>query len=137
MEGKALAMAICGDPSDGLSTDPTRGDIISVDFGGPKSQGRAPKSPAFLPAESLFAPLDGFISGDGDVQWHDAARGLAAVGSILKKLTEGTIVELAPDFEFGDDEELTEGVRGDLEELEKILAAAQKARVRFRLTFEV
>jgi len=136
MEGKSLAMAYCGDPGsrDSAGAIDGGGDVIAVDFGGSKAQ--RPATPA---SESLFAPLDAFIVEDRDTEWHDASKGLAAVRTILTKLREGATVTLAPDFEFGgdDDDELTEGVRYDLEELEQILDAAQKARSRFYLAFDV
>lgn len=79
------------------------------------------------------------MAGDGSNHWHDAAKGLAAVRNILLKLSNGATIAAAPDFAFGDDddEDLTEGVRYDLEELTKILAAAEKARCGFYLTFDV
>lgn len=138
IEGKSLGMAYCGDPGERVAGNPdTSADIITIDFGGAKP--KTPSSSKPSPTESLFAPLDPFMAGDGGVRWHDATKGLAAVRSILKKLRDGATVALAPDFEFGgdDDEELTEGVRYDLEELEEILIAAQKARTRFCLAFDV
>jgi hypothetical protein len=138
MEGKSLAMAYCGDPGERVAGDlDTSADIIAIDFGGTKPKTPSPSKPS--PTESLFAPLDPFLAGDGGVRWHDATKGLTTVRSILKKLRDGAIVAVAPDFEFGgdDDEELTEGVRYDLEELEQILVGAQKARTRFCLIFDV
>jgi hypothetical protein len=136
-EGKSLAMAYCGDPDEEASGDGSASaDIITINFGGTKSQ-PPPSAPA--PTESLFAPLAPFMAGDGGGQWHDAAKGLVAVRAILRKLSDGATVAVAPDFEFGgeDEGELTEGVRFDLEELEKILIAAQKARSGFYLAFDV
>jgi hypothetical protein len=138
MEGKSLAMAYCGDPGEGVAGDlDASADIIAIDFGGTKPKTSPPSKPS--PTEPLFAPLDPFMAGDGGIRWHDAAKGLTAVRSILKKLRDGATVAVAPDFEFGGDdgEELTEGVRYDLEELEQILVAAQKARTRFCLSFDV
>jgi hypothetical protein len=136
MEGKSLAMAYCGSPrnEDGGGGTEASGDIIAIDFGGAKSK---PPSPATT--ESLFAPLDSFIEGDSDIEWQDPASGLVAVQSILARLRASATVNVTPDFEFGGDdtEELTEGVRFDLEELEEILCAAQRARTRFYLAFDV
>jgi hypothetical protein len=86
-----------------------------------------------------LAPLGPFIAGDKGLCWHDAGKGLQAVRRILEKLDGGAVATVSPDFPFGwdDDAELTEGVRYDLEELEKILVAAQKARAGFYLTFDV
>jgi hypothetical protein len=140
MEGKSLAMACFADSgSEGGGDTGTNADIIAVDFGGGKPQ--IPSSPASSPAESLFAPLGPFIVGDGGVRWHDPAKEVVAVRSILGKLRRGAIAA-PPDFDFpgfgyDDEEELTEGVRCDLEELEQILLAAQKAHTRFHLAFDV
>lgn len=137
MGGKSLAMALCGEDSGGNETGTeTCADIIAIDFGGGGSKALSPAVPA--PDESLFAPLDPFVAGNQGVQWHAAASGLTAVRDILKKLRGGAIVAVAPDFGFGgdDDDELTEGVRYDLETLEQILVAAQKASVRFHLAFD-
>jgi len=135
MEGKSLAMAYCGrrNEDDGGGTE-ENGDIIAIDFGGAKSK---PPSPATT--ESLFTPLDPFIEGDSDIGWQDPANGLLAVQTILARLRAGATVNVTPDFEFGgeDAEELTEGVRFDLEELEEILCAAQRTRTRFYLAFDV
>jgi hypothetical protein len=135
MEGKSLAMAYCGDPGgrEPAGATDADGDVIVIDFGGSKAQGPTPPE-----SESLFAPLDAFIAADGSSEWHDASKGLAAVRAILTRFREGATVTLAPDFEFGfgDDAELTEGVRYDLEELEQILDAAQKARSQFYLAFD-
>ncbi len=138
MEGKSLAMAYCGDSGGGGAGDSSANDnVIAIDFGGP--QPPTPPASASSQAESLFAPLDLFIAGDRGAQWHDASEGLTAVRSILGKLRDGATVAVTPDFEFGgdDEEELTEGVQYDLEQLEKILTAAQKARIRFYLAFDV
>jgi hypothetical protein len=133
MEGKALAMGYCSDASAG--TVGVHPDIIAIDF--KSGQARTPE-PAPAPGESVLSPLDPFIKGDGAVQWHEAARGLVAVRNILAKLKNGATVPVTPDFEFADDdEELTEGVRFDLEELEQILVAAQKAKTKFYLAFDV
>lgn len=133
MDGKALAMGYCSYASGDAESNP---DIIAIDF--KSGQTRKPV-PAPAPGGSLLSPLDAFIKGDGGVQWHDAARGLIAVRNILAKLNNGATITVTPDFEFVDesDEELTEDVRFDLEELEKILVAAQKAGTRFYLAFDV
>jgi len=138
LEGKSLGIAFCGDSSGGLSGGDPSSNVISLDFGGGNVQSsNASAAPA--PAGSLLAPLDSFIAGGGAVQWHDAAKGLEATRSILKKLHEGATVTVAEDFPFAneDDDELTEGVRFDLEELEKILGLARNAHVRFYLAFDV
>ena len=139
MEGKSLAMAYCGDPGgrDSAGAADGGGDVIAVDFGGSKPQ--APQASTPPASESLLAPLDAFIADNQGIEWHDASEGLVAVRTILTRLREGATVTLAPDFEFGgdDDEELTEGVRYDLEELEQILDAAQRADSRFYLAFDV
>jgi hypothetical protein len=132
MEGKALAMGYCSDASAQAQAHP---DIIAIDF---KSGQTRKQVPAPSPGESVLSPLNAFIKGDGAVQWHDAATGLAAVRSSLAKLKNGATITVTPDFEFADnDEELTKGVRFDLEELEKILVVAQKAGARFYLAFDV
>src|SRR5436190_9205740 len=83
MEGKSLAMAFCGDPEDRADGGGSASaDIITIDFGGTKSQSAA-SAPS--PTESLFAPLAPFMAGDGGTQWQDAAKGLVAVRSILRK----------------------------------------------------
>lgn len=135
MEGKSLAMGYCSDAAGGEGTD-ANADIIAIDFKTGKTKTPPPSaSPA---AEPFFAPLDPFIAGDRGVEWHDPGKGLAAVRDILTKLRNGATIPVTPDFEFCDDEEeLTEGVRFDLETLEQILAAAQKARVKFCLSFDV
>src|SRR4051812_28374573 len=136
MEGKSLAMAYCGDPGveEIASATDGGGDIIAIDFGGSKAQPSSPRA-----SEPLFRPLDPFIAGDGGIEWKDPASGLAAVRSILTKLRAGAKLTVAPDFEFGrdDEEDLTEGVRYDLEELEQVLDAARKADTRFYLAFDV
>jgi hypothetical protein len=132
MEGKALAMGYCSDACAGAETHP---DIISIDF--KSGQTRTP-APAPSTSESVLSALDTFIKGDGAVHWHDATIGLAAVRNILAKLRNGATIIVTPDFEFADgEEELTEGVRFDLEELEKILVAAQNAGAKFYLAFDV
>jgi hypothetical protein len=132
MDGKALAMGYCSDAGGEAEAHP---DIIAIDF--KSGQTRKP-APAPTPGESVLSPLDSFIKGDGAVQWHDPARGLVAARNILAKLNNGATIIVTPDFEFTDnDEELTQGVRFDLEELEKILVAAQKAGTRFYLAFDV
>jgi len=138
LEGKSLGIAFCGDTSGDLPGGDTSTNVISLDFGGGNAQS-SNASAAPSPAESLLAPLDSFVAGSGAVQWHDAAKGLKATRSILKKLHEGATVTVAEDFPFAneDDDELTEGVRFDLEELEKILGMAQNAHVRFHLAFDV
>ena len=83
--------------------------------------------------------LTPFTAGDRGSEWHDAHAGLAAVRAILAKLSGGATVALEPDFAFGpeDDEELTDGVRDDLDDLENILTAAEQAGARFYLAFDV
>jgi hypothetical protein len=134
MEGKSLAMGYCSDAAGGGEADAEAGaDIIAIDFKTGKT-----KTPSPSADESFFAPLDPFVAGDRGVQWHDAGKGLSAVREILTKLRNGATIPVTPDFEFCDDEEeLTEGVRFDLETLEQILAAAEKASVRFCLSFDV
>jgi hypothetical protein len=140
MEGKSLAMAYMSHAVETDGEDPeATAQIIAVDFGSGKPA-TPPAAPA--PAESLFGPLDPFVAGDRGVPWHDPAKGLVAVRSILKKLSAGATVELSPEigfFEVGgeDGEELTEAVRCDLEELEQILVAAGKAGARFHLAFDL
>jgi hypothetical protein len=133
MDGKALAMGYCSDAAAAGEGHP---DIIAIDF--KSGQTRMPER-APSPGGSVLSPLDEFIAGDGGIQWHDAAKGLIAVRNILAKLNNGATITVTPDFEFADenDEELTEDVQFDLEELEKILVAAQKAGTRFYLAFEV
>ena len=130
MIGKSLATAFLGDPGEPA-------EIIAIDFGGGKAE--TPPPSVSSPSESLFARLTPFVAKDGGVRWHDAAKGLAAVRTILEKLRAGATVAVAPDFELGDDdnEELTEEVRYELEELEQILVAAHKAQTRFCLVFDV
>ena len=134
MEGKSLAVAYCSDPggAEGGDAEPAS-NVVAVEFGGSKAS--APQSDE----ESPLAPLTEFIAGDGAFEWHEATTGLAVVRSILEKLRAGAKVSVAPDFEFweGDDEELTEGVIYDLEMLEEILVAAEKAHTRFYLAFDV
>lgn len=133
MEGKALAMGYCSDAS--ARAGDGHPDIVAIDF---KSGQTRPPVPAPPPGESVLSPLDDFIAGDGAVRWHDTARGLIAVRKILAKLRNGAKITATPDFEFADsDEELTKDVQFDLEELEKILIAAQKAGTRFYLAFDV
>ena len=133
MEGKSLAMGYCSDACGGVDSN---ADIIAIDFRSGTIKPR-PK-PASSAEKSVLSPLDAFISGDAGIQWHDAATGLAAVKNILRKLDEGAIIMTTPDFEFcDDDQELTEGVQYDLEELEQILEAAHKAQAKFYLAFDV
>jgi len=89
-------------------------------------------------SQSLLGPLTPFMAGDRGRGWHDARKGLVVVRAILAKLNDGATVTLDPDFPFGseDDEELTDGVRGDLEDLEQILSAGSDAGVRFCLTID-
>jgi len=134
MEGKSLAVAYCSDPGgaeDGAGEPAS--NVVAVEFGGSKAA--TPPSNE----ESPLAPLTQFIAGDARFEWHEASAGLAVVRSILEKLRAGAKVSVAPDFEFweGDDEELTEGVIYDLEMLEEILVAAEKAHTRFYLAFDV
>ncbi len=134
MEGKALAMGYCSDIC-GEASGGEHPDIIAVDFRSGQTKAAAP---APSRGESVLSPLDSFIKGDGAVEWYDAAKGLVAVRNILAKLKNGATIAVTPDFEFADDDEdLTDGVRYDLDELEKILMAAQAARVRFHLAFDV
>jgi hypothetical protein len=133
MEGKALAMGYCSDASAGAGDG--HPDIIAIDF--KSGQTRTPP-PTPAPSESVLSPLDAFIKGDGAVHWHDATIGLVAVRTILAKLRNGATITVTPDFEFADgNEELTEGVRFDLEELEKILLVALNAGTKFYLAFDV
>jgi hypothetical protein len=136
MEGKSLAMACFGDRGHESGADVA--EIIAVDFGGGKPEILSSSS---SPAESLFAPLGPFMVGDGDIRWHDPAKGVVVVRSILEKVRGGATVT-PPDFGFtgfgyDDEEKLTEGVRCDLEDLEQILVAAHKAHTRFHLAFDV
>ncbi|HZQ47680.1 MAG TPA: hypothetical protein VFC07_11750 [Verrucomicrobiae bacterium] len=138
MEGKSLAMAYLGDQGNEPAEETGPSDnVIAIDFGNNKPQ--IPPSSAPSSGESLLAILDPFLAEAGSDDWHEAAEGLAAVRGILLKLNNGAKITTAPDFGLGgdDDEDLAEGVRYDLEELEQILVAAQKACCGFYLTFAV
>ncbi len=142
MEGKSLCMAFCGEAGgdDGADAGPVT-NLVTLDFGGIKKT--SPPQPTAPPAASadgpLFAPLGEFITGDRGVEWHEPSKGLAVVRGILTKLGAGATVALDPSFDFfdGDEDELTEGVTFDLQELEGILTAAESARTRFRLMIDV
>jgi hypothetical protein len=136
MEGKSLAAVWCGETggAEADASGPTA-DIITLDFGSPKSQSSASAQPG---EEPLLAPLNKFIAVDQGSEWHDACEGLPAVRKILEQLRKGAMVSLAPDFEFfeADPQELTAGVTYDLENLEKILTAAERAKAHFYLAFD-
>ena len=142
MEGKSLALAYCGDGGDDLEDDPGPAtNVLTVDFGGAKPPGGAAAagSDGAL-TEPVFGALDEFIRGDGD-HWHDPAKGLVAVRGILERLRGGGVTLTMPE-EFGvfgadEAEDLTQGVIFDLEELEEILVAAERAETRFQLAFDV
>ncbi len=138
MEGKSLAMAYSNDSlhDDTPNAENPSSKIIAVDFGGAKPTPPPEQSRHSEPLLSSLTPFLAELSGD---QWHDATAGLAAVRSILHRIRAGEKVSLAPDFEFGRDDEdendLTAGVRYDLEQLEKILTAAEETSIGFRLNF--
>ena len=137
MEGKSLAAAYCGqDAGASLAGPDGASNILALDFGHAKTESQAQSGP---PPQSLLAPLNQFIAGDQGFEWHDASKGLASVRSILATLRGGSRISLAADFDFfdGDDEELTDGVIYDLEQLEKILTAADRVGARFCLTFSI
>jgi hypothetical protein len=72
------------------------------------------------------------------LEWHSATVGLAAVRGILGRPRDGATVSIDPEFPFAnDDEDLTEGVQFDLEELEAVLIAAEKEGLRFCLMFDM
>ena len=137
MEGKLLCAAFCSDPGgdDANEDNGPATNLVAVDFG----RTMPPRSDQGA-GESLFGPLGQFITGDGGVEWHDPAEGLAVVHGILGKLRSGAQVVLDPDFNFfgGDDEEeeVTEAVIDDLETLTKILTAARNQQIRFRLIID-
>lgn len=133
MEGKALAAAYSfgGDAAGDSSSE----DVIAIDF----KTGQRKAQPVSRPVSdaTLLTALAPFVAGDHGIQWHDAARGLAAVRGILEKLQKGAKVTVARGYGFGgDNEELTEGVRDDLKTLERILVLAQKADTEFCLAFD-
>jgi hypothetical protein len=135
MEGKSLAMAYCGEPGPSEADEGEAGDIIEIDFSG----GSRPKETGSNGAanDSLLSDLTPFIIRNG-MQWHSASDGLTVVRRILARLRDGATVAIDPEFPFADDfEDLTEGVQFDLEELETILIAAEKAGVQFCLMFDV
>jgi hypothetical protein len=135
MEGKSLATAYCGEPGPSEADEGEAGDIIEVDFSG----GSRPKETGSNGAanDSLLSDLTPFIARNG-MEWHSPSDGLTVVRRILARLRDGATVAIDPEFPFADDfEYLTEGVLGDLEELEAILIAAERAGVRFCLTFDV
>ena len=142
MEGKSLALAYCGDGGgeDDDDTGPAT-NVLAVDFGGAKSPaGTVGVGGDGAQTEPVFGALDEFIRGDGD-HWHDPAKGLVAVRAILERLRGGGVTLTMPE-EFGmfgsdEQEDLTEGVIFDLEELEEILVAAERAETRFQLAFDV
>ena len=142
MEGKCLAMAYCSAAADddGSDSESAGGDIISLDFSGSgsKTQSSSRREPTQPAGGSLFDALTPFIAGDRGADWHDARAGLVAVRAILAKLNDGATVTLDPDFPFGpeESEELTDDVRNDLEDLENILTAAERAGARFYLTID-
>ncbi len=75
---------------------------------------------------------------DDGVRWHDAAKGLVAVKGILERIRHGAKMSMDPSFGFGGDEqELMAGLKNDLEDLQQILASAQKMDTRFCLAFDV
>ncbi len=135
MEGKSLAAAFCGEAGDRRNTGPEPSNVVSLQFGHSKVQSPSPEPVS----EPLLSPLDEFIAGDQGAEWHDASAGLEAVSNILEKLRSGAKVSLAPDFEFfgGDDEDLTNGVIHDLEQLEEILTGAEQVGARFYLAFSI
>jgi len=138
MEGKSLAMAYCGSLSDPDQDHSDAGsDIVPVDFTAAES-GSSRRSRRLDSEEPLFEPLHPFIASDHGPEWHEPSEGLAAVRIILDKLRAGAAVSVAPDYEFGedDDEDLAEGVREDLETLGQILKVAAKAKVRFHLALD-
>src|SRR3954469_19920539 len=124
MEGKSLATAYCGERGVEVPEEERAADIIEIDFSGSGRKGGQSASPQ---GDFLLSPLKPFISSNG-VEWHFPGEGLAAVRSILARLREGARVELDPEFPFreDDDDDLTDGVQCDLEELETILVAAEK-----------
>jgi len=135
MEGKSLAMAYCGEPGINVSEEAEAGDIIEIDFSGASRPKEKTSNPAAN--DSLLSQLTPFIARNG-MEWHSASDGLTVVRRILARLRDGATVAIDPEFPFADDfEYLTEGVLGDLEELETILIAAEKAGVQFCLTFDV
>ena len=134
MEGKSLAMAYCGEPGPSEADEGEAGDIIEIDFSG-ASRPKETSNPSAN--DSLLSQLTPFIARNG-MEWHSASDGLTVVRRILARLRDGATVAIDPEFPFADDfEYLTEGVLGDLEELETILIAAEKAGVQFCLMFDV
>ena len=143
MEGKSLALAYCGDGGGEGDDDPGPAtNVLTVDFGGakPPRVGAGAAGGDDPPTEPVFGALDEFIRGDGD-HWHEPAKGLVAVRAILERLRGGGVTLTMPQefgmFDAGEAEDLTEDVIFDLEELEEILVAAERAETRFQLTFDV
>lgn len=135
MEGKSLASAYCGELSADVPDEGEPGDIIAIDFSGASGE----KHPASSASSggSLLSSLTPFMSQDG-LEWHSATDGLAAVRGILGRLRDGATVAIDPEFPFAnDDEDLTESVQFDLEELEAVLIAAEKDGSRFCLVFDM
>ena len=94
-------------------------------------EAEGPESP-FAPIVEMFSidPEDaaGFAASEGveveppPVRWHNAAAGVEAVKAVLKRLRE---------------ERAASRAIPDLEQIEKVLAAAQKEGARFYLTCDM
>jgi hypothetical protein len=108
--------------------------VIPVDFTVQDPSSAQPPRP-IQTGESLFAPLEEFILDQPlFIRWYSAASGLAVVREILLKLGHETQRWGAPvDLSPAEEPAFWDQTSRELESLEQILIAAEKAGTRFLL----
>jgi hypothetical protein len=136
IEGKSLAIACCAEAGRDEG-EATEGDVIAIAFPGKREPNQVP---AESREDTLITPLLKFVHGQQGLEWHNPSDGLKAVRTALTRLRDGETIQIDPEMEsFGseDPDELAEGVVYDLEILEEVLTAAQEAKTRFYLAFDI
>ena len=129
IEAKEFFVARLGQGGSGIPRPTLATNIVKVDFAG----ARKGKSARPLMEESVVAPLHPFVqAGVPFVYWHEPKLGLAAVREVLAKLVAGV--------PSGASEPLNatqrKSLESELQQLERILLAAEKAGTQFLLMHE-